>query len=98
MGAEGEAAQSVEGAVHRHHRGVHPVLQEGAGTAQPDGGLHVPGEYQGHVLQIREGLRLQFANFASLRFGDKSIPALCSVIRTLPNCEANKSRNVFAKT
>lgn len=37
VGAEGEAAQPVEGAVHRHHRGVHPVLQEGAGAAQPDG-------------------------------------------------------------
>ena len=37
VGAEGEAAQPVEGAVHRHHRGVHPVLQEGAGAAQSDG-------------------------------------------------------------
>ena len=53
MGSEGEVAEQVEGEVHRDHRGVHPVLQEGAGAAKSDGGLHVPGDNLSLLLIIR---------------------------------------------
>ena len=45
MGSEGEVAEQVEGEVHRDHRGVHPVLQERIGAAQPDGRFHISGGF-----------------------------------------------------